>query len=299
MNASPGPLRALAATARLANLPSVVSNVWLGILLAGGGSAAICAAITVSAVCLYLCGTFLNDWADRGWDAAHRPERALPRGLFAPAGYLALAVAAAALGSGFAAAVSWHAIAVAVAILGLIALYTWLHKKSAWSLVPMAMCRALLPVLGLAAVAGGDLPPVILVAAAGLFCHVAGISWLARGEARRDTAGRDVVATSCFAACAGIMACGAIILLQLPVAACVAGVLAYLLWTTPAVLSGRSTIAARVSTLLAGIPWVDWMLLLPMYLAAGRTPPSGGLCLWLPPAAVISGKIMQRVAAAT
>jgi 4-hydroxybenzoate polyprenyltransferase len=285
----------------------VVSNVWLGLVFGGMVPGLHAAAMTAAAVCLYLCGTFLNDWADQAWDAERRPERALPRGLFAPVSYLAVSVGLAIAAIGITLGTAPRALAPAVLILANIGLYTWLHKKSAWAVVPMGLCRALLPVMGFSAGATPSLMPAVLVAGLGLFCHVAGISWLARDEAmpqsfpRWHRFPRLHPAIWCFAACAVIMTCGALWILRLPPAACLIAVLPYALYTAHALLP-RYHIAARVSALLAGIPLVDWILLQPMYLV-GASAVSGtaavGICLWLPPMAFIAGRLLQRIAPAT
>ena len=83
MNRS-GKTHALLSTARVANIPSVVSNVWVGVVLgalmrsyAGDQPPSIpwtsAAATTFAGILLYVGGNFLNDWMDRAWDAEHRP----------------------------------------------------------------------------------------------------------------------------------------------------------------------------------------------------------------------------------
>jgi 4-hydroxybenzoate polyprenyltransferase len=294
----PGPLRALAATARLANLPSVVANVLLGVLLvAGADFKPGIALVLVAGVCLYLYGGFLNDWADRQWDAARRPERALPRGLFAPGVYLGAALAIAACGLAAAALADWRALAVAAAITTSVGLYTWLHKKSAWSAVFMGLCRALLPLLGWAAAGDAAMMPAALLAGLALFFHVAGISLLARGESLTSPAQGASRAYACFAGSALVMFLVARLIFEIPPAIALIGLLPYTLWTGLC-LFPRIGIAARISGLLAGIPLVDWMLLLPIHLTIGITRPEN-FCLWLPPVAFVAGRALQRLAPAT
>jgi len=289
-----GPLHALAATARLANVPSVISNVWLGLLIAGA-SPAESAWVTVSAVSLYLCGGFLNDWADRDWDRKHRPERALPGGIFAPWMYLALAAGCAAAGLASALPAAPPALAVAVLIAILIAIYTWLHKRTAWAVIPMGLCRALLPLLGLAAAWESALWPAAVIAGAGLFCHVAGISWMARGESRRRETGGPVHARWLFPLGALIMGAGCLWFFKVPPAVCLLGLLPYALWTARGVLRRDEDTAGRVAALLAGIPLVDWMLLLPLFMVL-QAPATA---LWLPGLAFLAGRLLQRLTPAT
>ena len=93
-------LHAWLATARIANVPSVISNVWLGVALGafhwGWQSDRVLltqgALLALAGAFLYIGGNFLNDWHDREWDERHRPERALPQGIFSPLSYLLRAV---------------------------------------------------------------------------------------------------------------------------------------------------------------------------------------------------------------
>jgi 4-hydroxybenzoate polyprenyltransferase len=294
----PGPLRALAATARLANLPSVVSNVLTGVLpFAGAAFGAGVSFALVAAVCLYLSGGFINDWADRRWDAARRPERALPRGLFTPGFYLLAGLALASCGVAAAALHGSRAPVVAAAIALNIGLYTWLHKKSAWSAVFMGLCRALLPLLGWSA-AGADaaMMPAAMLAGLALFFHVAGISLLARSESLAQPARGASRACLCFAGSALVMGFAARWIFEIPLASAGIGLLPYALWTGRCLLRRMQT-ADRISGLLAGIPLVDWMLLLPIGIALDGW--QAGFCLWLPLSAFVAGRALQRFAPAT
>lgn len=304
----PGPLRSLAATARLANIPSVISNVWLGIVpgaMAAGtvidarfwtSSALLCC----SGAGLYLTGNFLNDWADRDWDARHRPERALPRRLFPPRLYLFLAIGFAALGLWAASTAHPRSLAAAAAIGICIVLYTWVHKRAAWSVVPMALCRALLPIMGFMAFAGRNPPAVVIAAAAGLFCHVAGLSLVARFETMAPPPATAMrLARGLFPLAALSVFLGGHFGLALPLWICALGLIPYGLWITLCLTRFRHPVSAMVSNLLAGIPLVDWILLLPIFLAPSPPGLLATLCLWLPPLAFLGGKLLQRLAPAT
>ena len=218
------------------------------------------------------------------------------------------------LAIGAAAHVSQQALAVTAAILISIGIYTWLHKKSAWAVIPMGMCRGLLPLLGLATAvsptASATILPVAVLAGVGLFLHVAAISWLARGESRTSaSAGNEGASSSrlahgAFGACSVLMAGGAYIMLGLPAVVCLVGVLPYVMWTGIALWHRHVSVAGKVSALLAGIPLVDWALLLPLHLSqhGGSMTPlecAGGICLWLPPCAFILGRLLQRLSPAT
>ncbi len=289
-----GTWRALAATARLANLPSVISNVSLGLIL--GHAQAIPAAFALlSGAALYLSGGFFNDWADRDWDKRHRPERALPGGLFPPRVYLLLAIALAGIGLTTAAVTGPAALSIATLIAIFIGLYTWIHKQTALAVLPMALCRALLPALGLAATGAWEMWPAAALAGAGLFAHVAGISWLARSESRPVQDSDIRLAPWLFPICALLMAAGCVFVLKLPPLVCLVALLPYALWTGHAAMRRGMDTGARVSALLAGIPLVDWILLLPFFFAVQ----SPSAALWLPPLAFAAGRFAQRLTPAT
>jgi len=319
-------LQAWLATARIANVPSVVSNVWLGIALGafhwGWQSDRVLltqgALLALAGVFLYLGGNFLNDWHDREWDERHRPERALPQGIFSPLSYLLRAVRFLGLGIILTAFLRPECIAVAVALTACILLYTRWHKKSVWAVIPMGLCRALLPVLGFLATApkghvdkashtlhllGEPATLAFLgVHAAGLFCWIAGLSLAARGE-RRDQPS------------AGAKRLGRLLLfLPLPLMSAfwwkpaplipllaMLPCLAWLLLT----LRRNPPLPALVSALLAGIPLVEAIAAFPLGLSLLKhgspllAAPISATTLILPALAFMLGRRLQKVAPAT
>ncbi len=314
-------LHALAATARSANIPSVVGNVWLGIALATAAGGRLtdgysllppAAALGLAGVCLYLAGNFLNDWADRDWDARHRPERALPRALFPAGFYLSVALACGVLGLGLAGAVHLPCLGVALVIGICIVLYTRVHKRAAWSVIPMGLCRALLPVLGFVgvvrlddslAISWGTATAALSACAFGLFCHIAGLSLCARYESMaQPPASAMRFAWTLFPAAALSMFLASWLLLSLPLLFCVLGLLPYVVWVALCLAFCRKPVALLVANLLAGIPLVDWIVLLPLavtLVAAQWAPPFPALCLLVPTLALASGWLLQRLAPAT
>ena len=195
-------LRALAATARLPNLPTVWSNAQTGYLVGLGLSRTalagtkvqphfswlLAAAVVGSATFLYLLGTFLNDAVDEVFDRAHRPERPIPQGQFSPNLAANLALAFGAVGVACALPLGKFSLVVAGVLAVAVLLYTWAHKKSAAGIVVMGLCRALLYPLGALAgmvMFGKELHPVLgwacaLGVAQGIY--VAGLSLAARSE---------------------------------------------------------------------------------------------------------------------
>jgi hypothetical protein len=305
----PGKIHALLATARIANLPSVMANVWLGVAVGaffgGWNSFAWCAALCLSlaGVLLYLSGNFLNDWSDLAWDREHRPERALPRGLFSGRLYLAVAIGCGTGGWLLAAVTGLPAAAVALAILAAVVIYTRWHKRSPWAVIAMGACRALLPVMG-AAGFSGTLHLALAGCALGLLCHIAGLSLSARYESlphppawiSRTSRGLFVAAVVAVSSAAyGLVGRWDFVML---------GALPYVVWVALSLSIWRKPVPRHVSRLLAGIPWVDAMLLIPLALvlapAAGiGTEPLAAGCLFFPPLAFILALLVQRLAPAT
>lgn len=317
MNRS-GKLHALLSTARVANIPSVVSNVWLGIALAMvfGGTAGdrilpwfTFFQLSVAGVALYVAGNFLNDWMDREWDAVNRPERALPRGIFGPAVYLAVSANLAVLGIAVAAAVNLLAAAVAGVILGLVLVYTWCHKKSVWSVIPMGLCRALLPVMGAAGVvansaaSGTGLQTMLMaaVAATAVLSYIIGLSIAARSESiTAATSGTRIRSRGLLVIPPAVMLLmftnGSPWMVWL-------GIVPYAIWMAFCDLFRLMKLFKYVSNLLAGIPLVDWMFLLPTGCVVlsqhGASSPFGIACLIIPPLAFVAALFLQRLAPAT
>ena len=305
---APGKVHALLATARVANVPSVVSNVWCGMALAmvGGDGAvldgSILLLVPLAAVCLYVSGNFLNDWFDRNWDAVHRPERALPAGRWPPGAYLAAAVLLGIAGVVLALAAGSRPAWVATVIAVLVVVYTLVHKRSAWSVLPMGLCRACLPLMGaLAVLPAADgfragLPPALA-----LLGYIAGLSLEARNEslAARGEGQGSRWPLVLMGAAAPMLALQ--LFWSLPAGRTwlgVVGLLPFAAWLWLCRKRFRRPVPRLVSALLAGIPLVDWVFLLPAGLAAGATP--AGVATWLvPPVAWACALLLQRVAPAT
>ena len=303
-----GKLHALLATARVANVPSVISNVWLGVAMgvsfwwvhqdqSGFLSVTISHAfvLMISGICLYVFGNFLNDWKDRRWDETHRPERALPSGLFKPGTYLVAACVLAVAGFALAISVSIPASIVALAIIACVVIYTVWHKEKAWSVVFMGLCRGLLPLLGACVV-----PPsmgLAVVCGAALCCYIAGLSLSARAEAR----GRISPGTLWFSRGLWVFAG----LLMLGPHLWFSQSSRWLLFIAPLIYAGwlalcmtrfRVPVSRHVSGLLAGIPLLDWIFLLPLLTMQGPFEIASAV---IPPLAFVSALLLQRLAPAT
>jgi 4-hydroxybenzoate polyprenyltransferase len=299
----PGRLRSLAASARLANVPSVASNVCVGAVIAlmsGADESSVArhlAFVVPAGICLYLAGNFLNDWSDKEWDARHRPERALPRGLFKPGLYLTTAAVFSLLGMGLAAAANIKSLAAATAIMAFVLIYTIMHKRSAWSVIPMGLCRALLPTLGFFGCAGNAaaFPAWSLAPGMALFCYITGLSLSARQDSRLSWSPIVLLALA-----GTIAACGA-----LGFSADVKGLIIavgwFVIWMLLCNGRFRKPVSTHVSSLLAGIPLVDWIFILPVVMAMeeSRAITTVHGLIWVAPLAFLAGLALQRLAPAT
>lgn len=318
MNPS-GKLHALLSTARVANIPSVVSNVWLGVALgtiynhAGGNDPPTIAwssalSLAGAGVSLYIGGNFLNDWADQAWDAKHRPERALPRGLFPAKLYGWLAVLLAIAGVALTIVVSMGSAIAAAAIVACICIYTYWHKRSPWAVIPMGLCRALLPVMGVLGISTviltREIPLVTLAAcvAGGLLCYIMGLSLSARYESMAKPPVGAVLMARTLLVLAALVMSDPFHWISEP--AMVWGrFLPYGIWLVFALTIRRKPVPAHVSCLLAGIPLLDWIMMMPVISA--MTPledgwtPAAISCFAIPPLAFISALLLQRLAPAT
>jgi 4-hydroxybenzoate polyprenyltransferase len=298
--------RTLLASMRIANLPGVASHVVAGGLLAwwldpgglGGDPpwpGIVWAAI--AGVLLCVAGNLLNDWHDVEWDRRHRPERALPAGHFRPRTYWMTGAVCLLVGVAMMFSRGLSAGMVALGIAACVVIYTRVHKRTVWSVVPLALCRGLLPWMGAQAVLASDSHGsehlwMTTAAGAGLFFWVCGLSLDARrestGEARRSPLplGLILLAPVLPLAMAHLRYDAARGFELLPA----------LIWLCVVFGPLRHTAKQRVSGLLAGLPLLDFILVAILW---NHSPGAPMFLLWLPLLAFASGRALQRLAAAT
>lgn len=301
---------ALLATARIANVPSVVSNLGVGVFLGwvSSGSASSGSAfewpwlLSLAAILFYIGGNFFNDFKDLEWDRSNRPERALPRGLFQASTYHRTAMSCFFFGLVICAYTGWKTLIVGGVLVGLIELYTRTHKRTPLAVVPMGLCRACLPVLGFVWVRDG-VGFQVLYPATALLVYVIALSISARWESRgRVPVEKALVARGALVT-AGIIA-AALPMLVNPLLGWI-GLIPFGIWLGLSLTKFRSPVSAHVSALLAGIPLVDWIPLLPialMWHGHGMVVAADAafiIAVLLPPAAFVLGRMLQRLAPAT
>lgn len=175
---------------RISNLPTVWSNVLVGVLLAGAGLADDRLPLLMLAFSLfYVGGMFLNDAFDRDFDARHRPERPIPSGKVSATevftygfGMLALGLVAVAIASrGADGAPDLRALVAALALAGTVVFYDAHHKNNPLGPLLMGLCRVLV-VLGAAFAIVAAPPPAVGLAALALLCHLIGLTYIAKQE---------------------------------------------------------------------------------------------------------------------
>jgi 4-hydroxybenzoate polyprenyltransferase len=175
---------------RISNLPTVWTNVLVGVMLAGGSLADPRMALLLLALSLfYVGGMFLNDAFDHGFDAKHRPERPIPSGQVSARevfvvgfGLLALGMVGVALASRSRSGIpAWPAFASSAALAAAIVFYDAHHKDNPLSPLIMGLCRILV-VLTAAFTVTTTLPAAMLLAAGALLCHLIGLTYIAKQE---------------------------------------------------------------------------------------------------------------------
>lgn len=171
--------------ARAGNFPSVWSNVLAALVLSAPvvgvwPSAGFLAIAWLAGTLAYAGGATLNDVADVRFDAVHRPERSIPRGLVSRAA--AARVAAAELAAGLVVLVVAGAnLWVAAGLGAVIVVYDAVHKHWGGAVALMAGCRVLLA-LTLATLPGQVARPALAAWLGALFLYIVGLSVLARWE---------------------------------------------------------------------------------------------------------------------
>ncbi len=184
----PSGIRAWFDLARAGNFPSVVSNVvaaaWLSSHV-GAGERVEWLTLSLAAmggILIYAGGATLNDVVDADFDAARRPERAIPSGRV---GRLqALGGAAVEMVLGVLALLTAGANGLMLAgLVSVIIAYDWLHKRWLGSVVLMAGCRVMLA-LAVASLPGHVRTPALHTWLVVLFAYIVIVSLLARWEYR-------------------------------------------------------------------------------------------------------------------
>ena len=177
--------------ARLSNLPTVFSNVLVGVALASGPApfpwgATLLALFTASL--LYTGGMALNDVFDRRLDAVERPDRPIPSGALSVREAVTFTALCFAIPLAAVAVFSPGAVGFVLALAAAIVLYDALHKRWSGSLVFMGLCRALVYALAAAMAArAADRPPdigAVVLFGSLLALYIIGLTTVAQKEVK-------------------------------------------------------------------------------------------------------------------
>lgn len=183
-------IKPLLALCRISNLPTVWMNVLTATVLIHQATPQLVQwqwlpLLALALSCFYCGGMVLNDLCDYEWDQQHQPYRPLVQGSVSVK--LAVTIAALLFFCAFlllALAPNSNGLIAAVALFASIVIYDLFHKKTAASIVVMALARALVLVVVLMALTGQWLLWV-LIAAAVQFVYTLLLTFVARYEHRR------------------------------------------------------------------------------------------------------------------
>lgn len=221
---------------RASNLPTIWTNVLVGLLLSGADAPRALLAFPALSL-IYLGGMALNDCCDLDWDRQHKPDKPIPSGRLAL--WQAALVSVVLLGGGMMLTPGpW-----APALVGCVVAYNLLHKRSALATLLMGACRGLV----YPCVAGG-LTPALLAAGVVVTAYVTLLTLLARKEAFQRLPG------------------GGLRWLELATLLSLLGPWPASFWLTASLararfLAGRGEIKSMVLTLIAAISLLDGCLL--------------------------------------
>jgi 4-hydroxybenzoate polyprenyltransferase len=178
---------------RIAALPSALSNILIGYLLAHQSwqPSMPLVWLLVSSACLYLAGMVLNDVFDVEVDRKERPSRPIPSNAVSLS--LARNVGYGLLAGGvlFAALASISSLGIAVLIATLVFLYDGPLKRTVFAPMTMGSCRTLNILLGASTAAA--IPSDVISYAVAIGVFVAGITWLAKREAAESQSNSNLI----------------------------------------------------------------------------------------------------------
>lgn len=173
---------------RVAALPSAMSNILIGYLLANLSWQPVLPLVLllIASACLYCAGMVLNDVFDLEVDQQQRPNRPLPAGRIAPSLAKAVGLGLLFAGPALAALVSFVSAAVAAALAVLVFLYDGPLKRTSLAPFIMGACRMLNVLLGASPALASSTPQVVFWYAASIGIFVTGITLLGRREAEAE-----------------------------------------------------------------------------------------------------------------
>lgn len=166
---------------RMSNLPTIFSNVLVGLALAGQANSPALLLLLPAVALFYLAGMFLNDAFDQDIDAIERPERPIPSGEISAAAVFGAGFSMMGIGLALLFPLGFAAVAIGFLLCGCIVFYNRHHKKNALAPLLMGLCRGLVYLLA-ASGFSGNMPATAFTAALLITAYVAGLTYTAKQE---------------------------------------------------------------------------------------------------------------------
>lgn len=242
---------------RVSNLPTILTNVAVGFVLNGAGSAfGDFARGTVAVVCFYIGGMYLNDYWDRHIDRLERPTRPIPSGRISAKEVGVMTIVWFIIATLLLAAVNHRAFLAGLVLLILILTYNRVHKHFRLSPFIMAGCRFMVYVIG-ALLASEALNRSVLFFGTLLFAYLTGLTYIARLEHLNQISNNWPIALL-FIPIPGSVAVHSTtpwkFLWMVPLLGCV-------LWSLKSLLGQKRQVGVSIGILIAGISLVDALFL--------------------------------------
>lgn len=179
---------------RISNLPTCWTNVLTGCAigsLAASESLAIKPVFILSTIIslYYMAGMALNDLGDAGIDRKQRPDRPIASGLISPRAALIFIVSLFVTATALLLIFFAHCIYLALMLAAMIILYDITHKRSSYSVIFMASCRALIYFISAYAVFADSTKGFWIdtaIASAILALYITFVTLVARSENRQQ-----------------------------------------------------------------------------------------------------------------
>jgi hypothetical protein len=260
-------LRAFLILGRVSNLPTVWSNCLAAWWLGGQGCPHKLPYLLLGASLIYTAGMFLNDAFDAGFDREFRKERPIPSGAVSArtvwlSGFVLLAIGCALLFL-VAARTGLFGLVLAAAVI----LYDAVHKRLSLAPLLMASCRFLLYLVAASSGFNG-VPGLAVWCGLAMASYIVGLSYLARRESMPGRLQNWPLLVLVFPFVLAWFVNDAGFRNEMLVVAAILAVwilrsVRYTLWAP------NPQIGRTVSSLLAGIVWVDWLAVpdVPQYIA--------------------------------
>ena len=199
-----GLLRAYLELVRVSNLPTVLSNVVVGLALGSaqtgietaGIEPVIAAASLLAIALIYSGGMALNDVLDAEIDRAERPGRPIPSGRVSQTSASVLAAAGFALALGLLTWTGPEAALMGLTLIAIVALYNLLHSRNAAAVLLMGAARGMVYLTAAAAAGWAIQPGRVAWLAAMLVAYTVAFSIVARGETSGRPGGLQRAAAS-------------------------------------------------------------------------------------------------------